>query len=124
MATVEQCSHTISLLVMGRSADGSLRDFCIDPVVPSDRRVAEGGYCSTGVGRRIGDCRLASLDCPLVWNGFLLFIRRSLPGQPQGPVVPPLLRDGELRISDLLLHGLQATSARCDRSIVIPYGLI
>src|ERR1035441_426599 len=111
MATVEQGSHTISLLVMGCSVDGSLRDFYVDPVVPTDRCVAEGGYCSAGVGRRIGDCRLASFDCPLVRNGGLLFVRRSFPSQPQGFVVPPLLRDGELRISGLLLQGLQETSA-------------
>ena len=117
MASVESGSHTISLRVMGRGVGGSLCHLYVDPVVPTDRFAAEGGHCSAGVGRRIGDCRLASFDCPLVWDGGLLSSRRSLLGQPQGLVVPPLLRDGELRVSGLLLQGLQETSTRDDHNV-------
>jgi len=98
---------------MGCIVDGSLRDFYADPVVPTDRCFAEGGYSSAGVGWCIGDCRLASFDCPLVWNGGLLFVRRSFPSQPQGFVVPPLLRNSKLRIGSLLLQGLQEAGG-CD----------
>jgi hypothetical protein len=62
-----------------------LRDFYVDTVVPPDRYIAERGYCPTGVGRRIGDCWLSSFDCPLVWDGGLLSVRRYFAGQPQGP---------------------------------------
>ncbi len=94
--------------------DGSLRDFYADPVVPTDRCLAEGGCCSAGVGRRIGDRGLAGFDRHLVWNGGLLFVRRSLPSQAQGFVVPPLLRHSKLRIGSLLLQGLQEASGGCD----------